>query len=141
MMHASTLWKVLAVAYSLWLWYYASIHILIWETHAAKWLKNPRVYNSVGRIIRSGPAFFAYDLMGAVQRTQDHTSEPNCLPCIVIERMNSNKHKETEGPHSLYCSKCGLAKKDWKPLCRNKVVKVNNPKRRARWKPIQAFWD
>jgi hypothetical protein len=66
--------------------------------------------------------------------------EQVCVPCHAASRIKRAQHDLTHGPHSEYCSKCGMPVNKWPRYCANKVVHVNNRGNRAggRHKPI--FW-
>lgn len=98
------------------------------------------------------PNFAALPIARRIELYAHTFSESKCSACLGRNRIAHAKHKETEGPRSLYCFKCGLDKhatgdKDvitWPEYCANRVVKVNNPKHKPglfRNLSRLAFWD
>lgn len=97
------------------------------------------------------PNWIAIPFSRRLIKRQHYWDSNSCMACLGKERLQHAQHSEATGPHSQYCSKCGLDKHApgtndivWPPYCANRVVKVNNPTRRSRvGAALQrlAFWD
>lgn len=101
-----------------------------------------RLQRWAAHIIQHWPRLLAYRLFGWATR-QPHDEAGLCFPCLVKERKKADAHLVTTGPNrTQYCSKCGLEIIDAPPLCANRVLKINNPKRTGRYAWFgQAFWE
>jgi hypothetical protein len=95
------------------------------------------------RLLWRLPHFIAVPWAESIKtKTKVHNDTGWCFPCHAGSRVVAAQHKSTVGPaRNVYCSKCGL-NQPWPRYCANKVVQVNNPKRRSgKLRHFQMFWD